>query len=120
MKKLKEDKGITLVALIITIIVLLILAVVTISAVNEGSIFSHANNAAKTYSEKEAEENTFISGYVSKMKEYDNGNIDDTIEDINGTYHLLGENNGTIEINETTVTYVNSQNNTSTLTCEVN
>ena len=47
---LKEQKGITLIALIITIVVLLILAVVTISAVNEGSIFAHANNAATRYS----------------------------------------------------------------------
>ena len=50
--KIKQNKAITLIALIITIIVLLILAVVTISAVNEGSIFAHANNAATRYKEE--------------------------------------------------------------------
>ncbi len=64
---MKGDKGITLVALIITIIVLLILAVVTISAVNEGSLFSHANNAAEAYSKSAEEENSLISNYISKI-----------------------------------------------------
>ncbi len=68
---MREEKGITLVALIITIIVLLILAVVTISAVNEGSLFSHANNAATTYSEAADEENTLITGYISKLEQYE-------------------------------------------------
>ncbi len=70
---MKKNKGITLVALIITIIVLLILAVVTISAVNEGSLFAHANNAATLYQERQEEENTIIAGYLSKLKEHDGG-----------------------------------------------
>ena len=57
---LKEQKGTTLIALIITIVVLLILAVVTISAVNEGSIFAHANNAATRYSQEAERENALI------------------------------------------------------------
>ncbi len=68
---LKENKGITLVALIITIIVLLILAVVTISAVNEGSLFAHANNAATEYSEAADKENTMISNYLSELAKHD-------------------------------------------------
>ena len=68
----KDNKGITLVALIITIIVLLILAVVTISAVNEGSLFAHANNAATAYSQKAEEENTLISNYLNMLKEHEN------------------------------------------------
>ncbi len=70
MKRIKKEEGITLVALIITIIVLLILAVVTISAVNEGSLFSHANNAATTYSEKATEENALISDYITKIEQH--------------------------------------------------
>ena len=69
----KENKGITLIALIITIVVLLILAVVTISAVNEGSIFAHANNAATKYNAAATEENTLIKDYIEKMAEYDPG-----------------------------------------------
>ncbi len=68
---LKENKGITLVALIITIIVLLILAVVTISAVNEGKLFAHANNAATGYRESAELENTKISDYLDKLNDFD-------------------------------------------------
>ncbi len=64
---MKENKGITLVALIITIIILLILAVVTISAVNEGSLFAHANNAATLYQERQAEENRILYELLGKM-----------------------------------------------------
>ncbi len=86
--KASNQKGITLVALIITIIVLLILAVVTINAVNEGSLFSYANNAARTYSEKAEEENSLITGYISKIGEYDKDNNGDGTEiDLSGTYY---------------------------------
>ena len=40
---MKAQKGITLVALVITIIVLLILAMVSISIVNQQGIFNRAN-----------------------------------------------------------------------------
>ncbi len=73
MKNIRENKGITLIALIITIIVLLILAAVTISAVNEGNLFSHANNAATAYSEAATEENTMISRYLEYMDNFDSG-----------------------------------------------
>ena len=49
MKKQKAQQGITLIALIITIVVLLILAVVTINAVREGGIITHAQDAANEY-----------------------------------------------------------------------
>ena len=51
MKKLKEEKGITLVALIITIVVLLILAVVAIGAVHDSKIIAHAQNAAGSFNQ---------------------------------------------------------------------
>ena len=70
---LKENKGITLIALIITIIVLLILAVVTITAVNEGNIFAHANNAATKWNAAATEENTMISNYLTEMEKHDGG-----------------------------------------------
>jgi len=53
---MKKQKGITLIALIITIVVLLILAVVTIGAVKEGGIIEHANNAANKYEEAKEKE----------------------------------------------------------------
>jgi hypothetical protein len=73
---MKENKGITLVALIITIIVLLILAVVTINAVNEGSLFAHANNAATAYSQRAEEENSIISSYIGKIEKIGKGESD--------------------------------------------
>ena len=77
MKIKKENKGITLIALIITIIVLLILAVVTITAVNEGNIFAHANNAVTRYNVAATEENTMISNYLTEMAKYDvNNNVE--------------------------------------------
>lgn len=46
---MKKQKGITLIALIITIVVLMILAVVTINAVRDGGIIQHAQDAASEY-----------------------------------------------------------------------
>jgi len=45
---MKGQKGITLVALVITIIVMLILAGVTISIIVNGGLFNQANNAVTT------------------------------------------------------------------------
>lgn len=50
MKKLKQDKGITLVALVITIIILLILAGIVISlSVSQNGIINQAQMAQKEY-----------------------------------------------------------------------
>ena len=54
--KLKQTKGITLIALIITIIVLLILAVVSIRLVVNNGILGKAEKGVKVYSESETEE----------------------------------------------------------------
>ena len=88
-KNLKENKGITLIALIITIIVLLILAVVTINAVNEGSIFAHANNAVTRYNAAAAEENTMISNYLLEIAKHDGEGIIPTYTyaDVAGKYY---------------------------------
>ena len=65
MKKTKFEKGITLIALIITIVVLLILAVVTIGAVQDSGIIGHAQNAASGYNDEKSKEESAISGYES-------------------------------------------------------
>ena len=69
MKKMKLQKGITLIALIITIIILLILAVVTIGSMKESNIITYAQNAADNYKEKAGEENTILDEYVSLIEE---------------------------------------------------
>ena len=46
-ESLKNKKGITLIALVITIIVMLILVTVTIRVATDGNLFTHASNAVK-------------------------------------------------------------------------
>ena len=58
---MKKERGITLVALIITIIVLLILAGVTIGQATSGTgIFGRAKNAVNTYRNSVENENTAL------------------------------------------------------------
>ena len=66
-QKLKEYKGITLIALIITIIVLLILAVVAISVVNGNGILNHAQNSKIEYSQAQTNEQATLDGYLEKL-----------------------------------------------------
>ena len=68
-KKSRMEKGITLVALIITIIVLLILAMVTINAVMDDGIIRHAKHATNEYEKKTDEENTILDSYLAKIEE---------------------------------------------------
>ena len=61
MSKLKNNSGITLVALIITIIVLLILAMVSIRLVMNGGIIDKSKSAVDNYSEEEIQEQIKLS-----------------------------------------------------------
>ena len=56
MNKIKLEKGITLIALIITIVVLLIIAVVTIGAVKDDGIIEHAQSAGDSYTVEQEKE----------------------------------------------------------------
>ena len=59
---MKEEKGITLVALVVTIIVLLILAGVTISlALNNTGIITRTKSAANSWNEGVANEQTAMT-----------------------------------------------------------
>lgn len=71
MRKFKEEKGITLVALIITIVVLLILAGVAIGAAKDSQIIGYAQNAAGGYNQAKTNEIDAISDYEDLMKEYE-------------------------------------------------
>lgn len=66
---MRGQKGITLVALIITIIVLLILAVVTIAAVTGDGIINHAENARDAYKDAMVDENTAITNYETRLQQ---------------------------------------------------
>lgn len=69
---MKNQKGITLVSLVITIVVLLILAGVAISiVVNENGIFGHATNAATQWNAAVQNEQTQVQNALN----YLNNNI---------------------------------------------
>ena len=72
---LRQEKGITLMALIITIIVLVILAAISISAAYESGIIGYAVNGAYEYSNASQLENeimqsteSFMSSVMSEIK----------------------------------------------------
>lgn len=62
-EKIKNTKGITLVALIITIIVLLILAVVAITSINNNKILEYAKNGRDAYNQGRTNETETITEY---------------------------------------------------------
>lgn len=68
-QKLKDYKGITLVALIITIIVLLILAVVAITSISKSNIIKHSQNAKNGYIEAKENESKILSEYEQYIKD---------------------------------------------------
>ena len=70
MSKLKNNKGITLVALIITIIVLLILAMVSIRLVMNGGIIDKSKNAVDKYSQEEVMEKIKLAYQEYQMSQY--------------------------------------------------
>lgn len=61
---MKNNKGITLIALVITIIVMLILVTVTIRVATDGKLFTHAANAAKGTKSAIADENAILDGNI--------------------------------------------------------
>ena len=78
MFNLKNKKGITLVALVITIIVLLILAAVTINlAIGERGIFSQSKLAAEKYKDAQNKE----ENELDKAYQYMIGEVPDKPED---------------------------------------
>ena len=71
----KKQRGITLIALVITIIVLLILAGVSIAMLTgQNGILSQAQNAKNRTEEARGEEQNRIDEYENKINEYANGN----------------------------------------------
>lgn len=78
--KKTNEKGITLVALVVTIIILLILAGVSISLVfNSEGLFEKANSAASKYDMSKNEEQEYLTNAVTTMDKYYNaysGGID--------------------------------------------
>ena len=62
---MRDQKGITLIALIITIIVMLILVVVSVTIALQSGLFKAAGNATQQTQEELASENNLSSGIVN-------------------------------------------------------
>ena len=89
-KTLKNAKGITLVALVITIIILLILATISIQSLTNAGLFARAKeakektqaaeiNQAKTLNEYEDELNKYVSGTTPTQKLADKVKVGDYV-----------------------------------------
>ncbi|MCI8481761.1 MAG: type II secretion system protein [Clostridia bacterium] len=69
MKKIRENKAITLIALVITIIVLLILAGITLNLVlGERGIFKMAQEAGKNYTNAARYEENMIDRFTNEAE----------------------------------------------------
>ena len=78
--RLNRNKGITLVALVVTIIILLILAGISISALTQTGIFGKAKQAEQKSKEAQEQENATLGTYENEIDKYlekNNGNDED-------------------------------------------
>ncbi len=110
-KEVLKEKGITLIALVVTIVILLILAGVTLSlSLSQNGLFDRAQNAADKY--KKAQENEekmieelemqFEKPLVQTITDIDHGNIkaEDSLGNpvtIPGGFRFAGEDSDTVE-----------------------
>lgn len=91
----KFNKGITLIALIITIIIMLILATVTIKIASDSGLFTNAEKTSKITSTEVAREKAL--NIVMKYYDAENGKIEEDIsflndlKDIDGVYTVTPE-----------------------------
>ena len=80
MKKiLKNKKGITLVALVVTIVILLILAGISISALTNTGIFEKAKDAKEKSEVAEKQQSETLDGYEKELNKYTSDNLEENI-----------------------------------------
>lgn len=91
-KKNSDEKGITLIALIVTIIILLILAGVTIAALKgDKGLFTYVKQAKQKSENAQLEENIILDDYENKIKYYTDENKEEVKDysKYNDTLELL-------------------------------
>ena len=71
------NKGITLVALVITIIILLILAGVAITALTQTGLFENAKQAKNAMENAQTKENAILEGYANEINAFISNNRDE-------------------------------------------
>ena len=124
-----KNKGITLVALVITIIILLILAGISISALTNTGIFGKAKEAKQKSANAELDQNTKLDEYENEIDKYlpEQGG-EKLVDKVNGGTIKVGDyisytpdGASTEDILQELATYSGSTsgNTTSTLTQEI-
>ena len=73
----KKNKGITLIALVITIIILLILAGISISALTNQGLFKNAKEAQNATEKAEEEQGKILNEYEDEINKYLNNTVED-------------------------------------------
>ena len=107
-KSKKNQKGITLIALIITIIVMLILVGVTVNVVLKGGLFNTADDATKR-----TEKHSIYDQIVGAMELTDNGNVN-----VKGTYDAVVDMFGENKVKPTSPTTIDESTTEVTFTVE--
>lgn len=80
--KMKDNKAITLTALVVTIVILIILAGITINSIlGDEGILKKAQQATQNYSNAQAEEEDKIAKYANEIDNYINGSSNETTID---------------------------------------
>ena len=90
--KTKAQKGITLIALIITIVVLLILTAVAISSIVNEDLIAHTENTAAKYNGSVTNEQGTLVGYENYLNKHVGGLVGDEVTMLNGdgqSYYTL-------------------------------
>ena len=85
MKKYKSQRGITLIALVITIIILLILAGISISALTNQGLFKNAKIAQNATEKAEKEQGQRLNEYEDEINKYLGNSKDESKDDTKGT-----------------------------------
>ena len=80
-----KDKGITLIALVITIIILLILAGISISALTNQGLFKNAKTAQNATEKAEKEQGQRLNEYEDEINKYLGNSKDESKDDTKGT-----------------------------------
>lgn len=88
MEKIKENRGITLVVLVITIVILLIIAGISISTLTNTGVFQKAKEAKNASENSELEQNKILDEYKTALDQYDEKTL------------VYKVNNGTIKIGD--------------------
>ncbi len=113
MKKYKSQRGITLIALVITIIILLILAGISIAALTNQGLFKNAKEAQNATQKAEEEQGKTLNEYEDEINKYleNDKKIDGKIVD--------RVNDGTIKVGDY-VKYIPDTASTDTILQELN